>query len=592
MSKLECIKEYVQKICEAISEVLLIDVEVVDDNLFRIAGTGYYKNYIGQNLRDSETEGTGSHVYQYILDTGKRCIIEDPGKHELCKKCPKYNKCVETAEISIPINYKNQIIGVIGLIGFNNEQRERMLLNIDSNLKFIDRMADIIITKINEKELSNKERLIRKELENIIDCIDQGLIAVDNTGKITHFNKAAEKYFDYSADKVIGRPITEFTKSSHLLKIDSKESNELMDLVENITFLGKEYSMVCSHISIKENDHVKGAIAIFKDLKEVKKIIARVYDDYSMISFANIIGESKKIQDVKGLAKRIADSTSTILILGESGTGKELFARALHNSSSRRNFPFIAINCAAIPENLLESELFGYEEGAFTGAAKGGKIGKFEMAEGGTLFLDEIGDLPLHLQTKLLRVLQEKEIQKIGSVKRIPVNTRIIAATNQNLEEKINDGLFREDLFFRLNVIPLNIPPLRERVMDIPLLVQCFLKKYSKLLNKNIKYIDDKAQKVLNNYEWPGNIRQLENTIEFAVNITRKDYIALEDLPEKIREYSKGNHNKFNIKYNEKQIIYEALQEYGYTTEGKRKAADALGIGIATLYRKMSEYNI
>lgn len=592
MSILEYVKDDVQKICEAISEVLLIDVEVVDDNLLRIAGTGYYKNYIGKNLRDYDSEGAGSHIYQYILDTGENCIIEEPGSHKLCKKCPKSNNCIETAEISIPIKHKNKIIGVIGLVGFNENQKKRILLNIESNLKFIYRMADIIITKINERELSNKERLIRKQLENIIDCIDQGLIAINNTGQVTHFNKMAEKYFEYPADKVIGRPISKFTNASHLLKIDNMDVMELKNVVEHITFLGKEYSIVCSHIPIIENNNVEGAIAIFRDLKEVKKMMIKVPDDYGIISFSNIIGKSSKIQAVKKFASRIANSMSTVLILGESGTGKELFARAIHNSSSRRNSPFIAINCGAIPENLLESELFGYEEGAFTGAVRGGKIGKIEKAEGGTLFLDEIGDLPLHLQVKLLRVLQEKEVQKIGAVEKIPVNIRIIAATNQNLEDKVRDGLFREDLFFRLNVIPLQIPPLRERKEDIPLLAEHFLQKYSRLLNKNVKFIEYKAQQVLNNYEWPGNVRELENVIEYAVNITNNSYISLKDLPEKIKNYEEDNTNRYCLKRIEKEVISKALKEYGNTTEGKRKAAIALGIGIATLYRKIAEYKI
>lgn len=287
-----------------------------------------------------------------------------------------------------------------------------------------------------------------------------------------------------------------------------------------------------------------------------------------------------------------------MLITGESGTGKEMFARAIHNYSSRKKNSFIAINCGAIPESLLESEFFGYVKGAFTGADPKGKIGKFELADKGTIFLDEIGDMPLYLQVKLLRVLQEREIIRVGSNQPVKIDVRIIAATNKNLEEMIKEGLFRQDLYYRLNVIPFEIPPLRERYEDVKILVEYFADKYSELFNKKYKCIDDEVWNVFYKYDWPGNIRELENTMEFMVNIMdTSGIITRENIPKRIIENKNIEENRdmtdvLNLKEVEKQLIKKALAICGATTHGKREAAEKLGIGIATLYRKIEEYNL
>lgn len=293
------------------------------------------------------------------------------------------------------------------------------------------------------------------------------------------------------------------------------------------------------------------------------------------------------------MALKVAPSNSTILIQGESGTGKELLARAIHQSSNRKTHSFIALNCGAIPENLLESELFGYEEGAFTGAKRGGKLGKFELAHHGTIFLDEIGDMPLHLQVKLLRVLQDRRVERIGSTRSFPVDVRVVAATHRNLEKMVQTGEFREDLYYRLNVIPLNIPTLRERREDIPTLVRFYLDYYCDLVNKQVKFISNEALAILNSYPWPGNVRELANVIEYCVTMAAGEYITADILPVRIKSqpHSPDVGVVLNLQELERRTITQAL---ALATEQGRKedAAKMLGISRATLFRKIREYAI
>lgn len=316
-------------------------------------------------------------------------------------------------------------------------------------------------------------------------------------------------------------------------------------------------------------------------------------------SFDNIIGVSPEMTLVKQRALQISGSDSTVLITGESGTGKDLLARAIHTESPRRENPFISINCAAIPETLLESELFGYVKGSFTGAEKSGKLGKFQLAEGGTIFLDEIGDMPLHLQAKLLTALQNHQIDPIGSAAPVNIDVRVIAATNKNLEEMIKDNQFREDLYFRLNVIPINIPPLRVRTPDIELLLNYTIDKYASKLGKPVRFMDVSVMARLMNYSWPGNVREMENVIEYAINMAKTNTIHLTDLPERITERKTTSPSapakiaprigtlSDQLAVSEQEIIAAALDHYGWSLEGKRQAAQALDISLSTLYRKL-----
>jgi DNA-binding NtrC family response regulator len=329
-----------------------------------------------------------------------------------------------------------------------------------------------------------------------------------------------------------------------------------------------------------------------RDLHLENRILRReLQRDYD---YTNIIGKSPAIGQIFDMIKAVADTDSTVLISGNSGTGKELVAKALHFNSKRANKPFIALNCGAISENLIESELFGHKKGAFTGAISD-KEGFIKAAEAGTLFLDEISEMPPQLQVKLLRAIQEKEYTPVGTTISLPVNVRFIASTNRNLLEYVNQGKFREDLFYRLNVVDIHLPSLKEREGDIPLLADFFLDKYRKQMNKNIKGISNDAMRALMNHEWKGEIRELENVIERAVIFCNEDFINIKNLPTQFQsdtepsDYSPSGSLDESVKRFEKEIIIRALESNEFN---KEKTADALQVGLSTLYRKMKELDI
>ncbi len=315
-------------------------------------------------------------------------------------------------------------------------------------------------------------------------------------------------------------------------------------------------------------------------------------------SFENILGTSQAMDNVRKRAKQVASSNSTILITGESGTGKDLLARSIHQESVRHEKPFVSVNCAAIPEMLLESELFGYEKGAFTGAARNGKLGKFQLADKGTLFLDEIGDMPIHLQVKLLSCLQNRQVDPVGATRPVDVDVRIIAATNKDLEEMIREKQFREDLYFRLNVIPIHIPPLRERPEDLELIIGRVIDKFSRAMGKHIDGIAPDAMHILLSYRWPGNVREVENVIEYAINMEEGSLIKASSLPDKIagKRHRKRNTGSKSLKGQlesvERDILLESLERNGFSLKGKRKAARELEISESTLYRRLRTLGI
>jgi len=310
-------------------------------------------------------------------------------------------------------------------------------------------------------------------------------------------------------------------------------------------------------------------------------------------TFADIIGRSPRLQNAKRLAELASRTDSTVLLQGETGTGKEMFAHSIHNASNRKNGPFVAVNCGVLPKTLIESELFGYEEGAFTGAKRGGRQGKFEQANGGTIFLDEIGDMPLDIQASLLRVLEERQVVRVGGQRPVAVDIRIIAATNKNLVEEAAGGNFRPDLFYRLNVLSIDIPSLREREGDVMELANYFVRKISNRLGKVVNHIASGVKFLFQSYDWPGNIRELENIIERSISFCEGTTITLEDLPEYLKQKQPvaGNYSvaDLNLRQLEEQAISEALSKFDYNIS---KVAQALGIGRNTLYRKMKEYEI
>ncbi|MEW8993263.1 sigma 54-interacting transcriptional regulator [Clostridium sp.] len=398
------------------------------------------------------------------------------------------------------------------------------------------------------------------------------------------------------------------------VEILEKIYNRKINLISMEVFFQK----VCVKVEDMEEEEKKGLmreICNIKDIISVKEMellyyeqkekkLKDIIDSIEYREFKNIIGTSKAIERVKNMALTIAKSNSTVLLRGESGTGKEVFAKAIHDISPRSDKNFIAINCAALPETLLESELFGYEPGSFTGAMIGGKDGIIKEARGGTLFLDEIGEMPMLIQAKLLRVIQEGKIRKIGSNKEEAIDVRIIAATNKNLEDMIKDKTFREDLYYRLNVVPMYIPTLKERLEDIPLFVQFFIDKLNYKLNKNIKGADIEFISELMKYHWPGNVRELQNVIERAMNLCRSEILTAEDLfinfssdvynfgPKDIIEKKSNEYLQLPLKdimeKCEKEIIEKVIENY----KSYRKAASVLKVSHTTIMNKVNKYNI
>lgn len=572
-SLLERIKEDVRKYAEIISNAIKVDVEIVDENMKRVAGTGILKDQIGVL-----NEGS---VYRKVIETGKPQIIENPRENQICIDCVQKETCIEKLEISTPLIYEESIIGVIGLVCSTDEQRAHILEDLETQMKFLYQIGDFISSKVYQYNESIMQEERTEVLGKVLNNIDKGVIVLDEQNKMTMLNNSAMRELGLSP-KDLGEQIRIMDKYEYIM------GGELYELKIN----SKSFFLVGNIIPIHSISKEYSKVFIFNNMDKISSDINKITTSEKRIDLNSIIGESPAMTILKEKIKRIAPSQSTVLISGESGTGKELVARAIHYLSDRRHKPFVAVNCSAMPEALMESELFGYVKGAFTGANPNGKIGKFELANGGVILLDEIGDMPLYMQVKLLRVLQERTVTRIGSNQAIDLDIRVIAATNLNLEERIKENKFREDLFYRLNVIPIEVPPLRERQGDVELILNKLVDKYNILFDKYIHDIDKECKEILLNYPWPGNVRELQNTIEYMINIASGTGILTKDLlPENILNNESLLHvNEGNIKTLkeiEKDYIEKALRIYGETTEGKKLAAKKLGIGIATLYRKL-----
>lgn len=581
-SYLKDIQDSVMKYANIISQILHVEVEIVDENLVRIAGTGIFQNRLNENMAE---EG---YVYKGVLVSGNSQIIYEPGMDELCIPCPKRYNCEEKFEMSSPIKLNGNTIGVIGLVCATENQRKHLMERFDVHMAFLQQISEFISIAAYEKKEKRRNQTLIELMNTIIDKVDQGVIILNRDNYITHINKNALKYLRLQDNSYKNKVSIKFNGDSILNLLEYK-----------VTIDNEDFNLLGNVYPVYLNEEQYDKMFFFHDTKEFRERINKMSTTEKYIYCDDILGNCEKMQELKKTIKKVASSTSTVLVTGESGTGKELVSRAIHNESNRGDNPFIAINCAAIPDSLLESELFGYVKGAFTGADPMGKIGKFELANKGTIFLDEIGDMPLFLQTKLLRVLQERKIVRVGSNKPIDIDVRVIAATNKNLINLIEENKFREDLFYRLNVIPIEIPSLRNRIEDIKLLTDYFVKKYLRLFNKDFMKIkiDKEVWEVFYSYQWPGNIRELENTIEFMINMIGTDGVLdISTVPKSILQRKVKIKNEEDevctLKELEKKAIRNALNIYGKTTEGKKIVAAKLGIGIATLYRKIEEYDL
>ena len=587
MNGLKDIRDDIQNIAEAMLSVLNIDVTIVDEHLERIAGTGTYLEKIGDKVE-------GYSAFKKCLEEQVIIYIDDSQKNDICKVCSNNSNCKEHAELCCPITLDGYSYGVVGLIAFNKEQSDIIKDNAKDLTNFLGKMADLISNKLKAQIKTEELELEKKKLEILLNSMNKAVVSIDKEGNIDKYNVKFKEIFNMKDDNIEGENIFQ------LLDFIKKPSTNDFKKYKTGVFYYKENSRNLKGIynisEIAVKNKLKGYVIDFIENKDAIKNYNKINKDYK-ITLDNIISESEIMEHTKQKALIASKSNSTVLITGESGTGKELFARAIHNHSDRADNTFVTVNCAAIPDNLLESELFGYEEGAFTGAKKGGKLGKFEIAHKGTIFLDEIGDMSLHLQGKLLRVLQERELDKIGGKSNILIDVRVIAATNKNLVELVEKGQFREDLYYRLNVIPITLPALRQRKNDIPLLIDYMIKEYAHKLNKDVIGIEDDAKKTLIDYSWPGNVRELQNVIEYSINMSNSSLLNLDIIPNNIKsKYYDEKSNKCEeirtLEDLEKEEISKALNKFKHYKKDKELVAKSLGISRATLYRKLEKYNL
>lgn len=453
----------------------------------------------------------------------------------------------------------------------------------------------IVEIPTNELTESKLIEMSKTPLLNLIfNSVNDAILISDRHGVVLFINDEYTRLTGVERKNIIGKYVGDVRKGAKLpeaLKTGCAFRG-IRRKVDKIEYIADVHPLVA-------NSKIIGGISVLQDITEIVNLSNKIMAYSSKLkefhkalySLDDIIGDSASIKKLKNQVQRISLSDSSVMITGESGTGKELFAHSLHQASARKDEPFVAVNCAAFPPHLLSSELFGYEEGAFTGAQKGGKFGFFEIANNGTLFLDEIGDMEMDLQSKILRVLESREFIKVGGTKPIKVDVRIISATNRNLEQLIADMKFRNDLFYRLNVAPLEIPPLRSRPEDIPCLINHFLKKLSKKLHQTF-IIDARAENLLAKYSFPGNVRELFNIIEFAANSCDSGMIQIKHLPVMKRYDTIPSDLSDHVKMFGKTYILKTLQRHENTVRGKRMAAKELGISLATLYNKINQYGI
>ncbi|HDX9364063.1 TPA: sigma-54-dependent transcriptional regulator [Escherichia coli] len=577
------IQPTIQRFARMLASVLQLEVEIVDENLCRVAGTGAYGKFLGRQLSGN------SRLLRHVLETKTEKVVTQSRFDPLCEGCDSKENCREKAFLGTPVILQDRCVGVISLIAVTHEQQEHISDNLREFSDYVRHISTIFVSKLLEDQGAGDN--ISKIFATMIDNMDQGVLVVDDENRVQFVNQTALKTLGVVQNNIIGKPIrfrpltfeSNFTHGhmQHIVSWDDK-SELIIGQLHNIQ--GRQLFLMAFHQS-----HTSFSVANAPDEPHIEQLV----------------GECRVMRQLKRLISRIAPSPSSVMVVGESGTGKEVVARAIHKLSGRRNKPFIAINCAAIPEQLLESELFGYVKGAFTGASANGKTGLIQAANTGTLFLDEIGDMPLMLQAKLLRAIEAREILPIGASSPIQVDIRIISATNQNLAQFIAEGKFREDLFYRLNVIPITLPPLRERQEDIELLVHYFLHLHTRRLGSVYPGIAPDVVEILRKHRWPGNLRELSNLMEYLVNVVPSgEVIDSTLLPPNLLNNGTTEQSDVTevneahlalddaggtaLEEMEKQMIREALSRHN----SKKQVADELGIGIATLYRKIKKYEL
>lgn len=552
-----------------VSKLTGMEFAIFDTSSSLISSTELYLKYKGSNVHKASINE--------VLNEGN-VIVNKPGYMKSCIGCRFVNNCPSTIEILSCISLNNISIGVISLTSFSHEKHNLIESHIDEYMETLKNTSNLISMFAQNENNRYRSSLQNTIIDDIIKMNQENILILDRNGIVTNCNDSIDNLF--SSCKLYINSIDQILPSNIVSLILSSKTY-LKNYVSSKSFSGS----IISKPIVFENE-IHGFVVRLNPEENMKSIT--VEEHY----LDKIITKDINMETIKTKINKIKDSPSSILITGETGTGKEMVARAIHFSSQRKDKPFIPINCSNIPDNLFESELFGYEEGSFTGAKRGGKIGLFESANEGTIFLDEIGEIPIYLQSKLLRVLQEKSIKRVGSLNLIPIDVRIISATNQDLDEMMLKGEFREDLYYRLKVIPLDLPPLKERLEDLEPLSIYFLNKYNSLLDKKIASISHEALCLFKSYDWPGNIRELENVIEYAVNMEDECTLNIENLPPFMLEKKSNlvSRDRTLIK-GQSELILSTLDKYGWTTEGKEIASRELGISVRTLYRRLEKIN-
>ncbi|GGB11381.1 sigma 54-interacting transcriptional regulator [Agarivorans gilvus] len=571
VSELMEIQPTIIRFTQMLSRVLKVDAEVVDSNLVRIAGTGPYSQFLGQKLT------SGSRLFRYILETKQEKTIIKTQADDLCADCTSRDLCDETAFLGVPILAGERCIGVVSLVAFDEQAQQRIKDNSALFSDYIKHVAQSVVSNVQNK--AKQPHGLEEVFINLIDNMDQGVLVMNQDNSVKYGNQPALRNLNLTSSdlnkiKINIRPLVncknKLEGQQHIISLGERE--ELL--------VGQFY-----------NSHAH-KLFLMSFFQPHNPVIA--YETNAVLS--EVIGDSTGIRHIKSLMTRIASSPSSVLINGQSGTGKEVIANAIHKLSNRAAKPFIAINCAAIPDQLLESELFGYTKGAFTGASTKGRVGLIQAANEGTLFLDEIGDMSMQLQAKLLRVLEAREVTPIGSNKAIPVDIRVISATNRDFAELIARGEFREDLYYRLNVIPLHLPPLKEREGDVPLLVNYFVALHCQRLGVANPGVTKEVMHSLSHYSWPGNVRELSNLVEYLINIVPEgaplsmDFLPpnFEKLKPSVAVEAAPSMSGVSLEQMEKHKIEDAIKRLG----NRKLVAEELGIGIATLYRKLKKYGL
>lgn len=576
--------------------------KIVEDNglVIRLAdGDGYILEFMGNSdlidtYKDLNIE-IGSNISEKNMGTNAlslAIINKEPiqvlgGEHY----CKLYHNWSSSA---CPIkNEYSDVVGVLSITGPYEKVHPHTLGMVVAS-------AEAIENQLKVNDMNKKLSMTNKHLFAIMESISEGLLGIDNKGTVKDINLFARKLLSLDEKDIIGKNISELISEKNN-KIVLSVINKGKKYEETEMYFknkrGQRIYCIVSLTPIKDcdTDDVEGVVVTFRRAKTIHNLVNKIIGAEAIFTFEDIIGKSEIIQDAKKISKKAAKANTTILLQGESGTGKELFAQAIHNESPRKNKPFVFLNCGAIPRELVASELFGYVEGAFTGAKRGGHPGKFELADEGTIFLDEIGDMPLDTQVNLLRVLETKSIVRVGGHSVIPTDVRVIAATHKNLKEEIEKGNFREDLYYRLNVMPITTPSLRHRKEDLDLLVEYFLRKFSKKMNKTIGFINESFYKYVKSYDWPGNVRELQNVMQLVINMVEEgEVIEYKHLPSYIKPSNLSR--KIGIKDElltlaeiEKIAIIKTLEDVGGNIA---LASKTLGIGRSTLYRKIEKYNI